>query len=55
MDEGESFEEALKRELFEELGIELTEPAPFVFSEDVVEILERLSKGDVPKEAEEIR
>lgn len=31
LEEGESFEEALKRELFEELGIELTEPAPEVF------------------------
>ena len=117
LDEGESFEEALKRELFEEMGIALTESAPFVFyrnplyklqngetvqseerfylvdcddktfsydgwtesenkrmtagkwwsleeirqseekffSEDVVEILERLSNGDVPKEAEEMR
>lgn len=116
LDEGESFEEALKRELFEELGMKLTEPAPFVFyrtplyelkngekvrseerfylvrldetvfsctgwtesekkrmtaekwwsieeirqseekffSNDVVEILERISRGDIPKEPEEI-
>ncbi len=116
LDEGESFEEALKRELFEELGIELTEPAPFVFyrnplyelknggtvqseerfylvacddktfsydgwtesenkrmtagkwwsveeirqseetffSKDIVEILERLSQGEIPKEPIEI-
>lgn len=31
LDEGENFEEALKRELFEEMGIKLTEPAMFVF------------------------
>lgn len=31
LDDGESFEEALKRELFEEMGIKLTEPAMFVF------------------------
>lgn len=31
LDEGESFEEALERELFEELGIKLTEPALFIF------------------------
>ncbi len=31
LDDGENFDEALKRELLEELGIELTEPAPFVF------------------------
>lgn len=31
LDEGESFEEALKRELLEEMGIELTEPAPQIF------------------------
>lgn len=117
LEEGESFEDALKRELFEEMGIELTEPLPFVFyrtplyelksgetvrseerfylvycdeesfsyggwsesetrrmtagkwwsieeikkseekffSEDVAEILERLSKGDVPRRPEEIR
>lgn len=117
LDDGESFEEALKRELFEELGIELTEPASFVFyrnpryelkngetvqseerfylvcldetefsytnwtesenkrmtagkwwsaeeikatgekffSEDILEILERISKGGLPKEPEEIR
>ena len=116
LDEGESFEEALKRELFEEMGIKLTEPAMFVFyrtplyelkdgetvrseerfylvrldetefsyanwtesenkrmtagkwwsleeikvsgekffSEDILGILERLSKGELPKEPEEI-
>ena len=31
LEEGESFEDGLKRELFEELGIKLTEPAPFVY------------------------
>jgi len=31
LEEGETFEEALKRELYEELGMELTEPAPEVF------------------------
>jgi len=31
LEEGESFEEALKREVCEELGIELTGQAPFVF------------------------
>ena len=117
LEEGESFEDALKRELFEEMGMELKEQAPFVFyrtpmyelkngetvrseerfyliycedesfsydgwsesetkrmtagkwwsveeikqseetffSEDVVEILERFSKGDVPGNPEEIR
>ena len=116
LDEGENFDEALKRELLEELGIELTEPAPFVFyrnplyelkngetarceerfylvyceeemvsyagwtesenkrmtagkwwtveeirqsketffSEDILEILERLSRGEIPKEPVEI-
>lgn len=116
LDEGENFEEALKRELFEEMGIELTEPAPEIFyrtplyelksgetvrseerfylvrldetefsyanwtesenkrmtagkwwsveeirkseekffSEDIVEILNRLSKGEIPKVPEEI-
>jgi len=117
LDEGETFEEALKRELFEELGIELTELTPFVFyrtplyelkngetvrseeqfylvrlnetefsyanwtesenqrmtagkwwsveeirqseekffSEDIVGILERLSRGETPKKPEKIR
>lgn len=116
LDEGESYEDALKRELFEELGIRLSDSVPFVFyrtplyelkngetvqseerfylvycddasffyngwsesemkrmtagkwwsaeeimkseetffSEDIAEILERLSEGDVPKEPEEI-
>jgi len=116
LDEGESFEEALKRELFEEMGIELTEQASFVlyrtplyelkngekvrseerfylvhldetefsyvnwtesenkrmtagkwwsveeikqseekfFSDDIVRILERFFRGDIPKEPEEI-
>lgn len=116
LDDGESFEEALKRELFEEMGIELTEPAPEIFyrfplyelksgetvqceerfylvrldetefsctgwtesekkrmtagrwwtleeikqsketffSKDILEILERLSQGDIPKEPEMI-
>ena len=116
LEEGESFEEALKRELYEEMGMGIKEPAPFVFyrtplyelkngetvqseerfyllycdeeafsytgwseseskrmtagkwwsveeirlseekffSENIVEILERLSKGDIPKEPEEI-
>lgn len=116
LDEGESFEEALKRELFEEMGIKLTEPAMFVFyrtplyelkdgetvrseerfylvrldetefsyanwtesenkrmtagkwwsvgkirqseekffSENIVGILERLSRGEIPEEPEEI-
>ena len=116
LDDGESFEEALKRELFEELGMKLTEPAPFVFyrtplyelkngekvrseerfylvrldkaefsyigwtesenrrmtagkwwsveeirlseetffSEDILEIIERLSRGEIPKEPIEI-
>lgn len=31
LEEGENFEDALKRELFEELGIELKEQAPLVF------------------------
>ena len=31
LDEGESFEDALKKELSEELGITLTERAPYVF------------------------
>lgn len=31
LDEGESFEDALKRELSEEIGMTLTEHAPFVF------------------------
>ena len=31
LEEGEDFEDALKRELFEELGIKLSEPATFVF------------------------
>ena len=117
LDEGESFEDALKRELFEEMGIELTEPAPEIFyrtplyelkngetvrseerfylvrldeiefsyanwtesenkrmtagkwwsveeirqseekffSEDIVGILERLSRGETPKKPEKIR
>ena len=119
LDDGESFEEALKRELFEELGIELSgnDSTPQIyyrfplyelkngetvrseerfylvrldeteffytnwtesesqrmtagkwwsveeirqseekfFSEDVVEIIERLSEGDIPGEPEEIR
>ncbi|MBP3618905.1 MAG: NUDIX domain-containing protein [Lachnospiraceae bacterium] len=119
LDDGESFEEALKRELFEELGIELSgsDSTPQIyyrfplyelksgktvqseerfylvrldetefsyagwtenenkrmtagkwwslekikqskekfFSEDVVEIMERLSEGDIPGEPEEIR
>jgi len=116
LDEGENFEEALKRELFEEMGIKLTEPAMFVFyrtplyelkdgetvrseerfylvrldetefsydgwtesenkrmnagkwwsveeikasgekffSENIVGILERLSRGEIPEEPEEI-
>ncbi len=118
LDEGESFEEALKRELFEELGIELSESdsTPQIyyrtplyelsngekvqseerfylvrldetefsyanwtesenkrmtagkwwsleeikqsketfFSKDILEILERLSRGEIPKEPEEI-
>ena len=118
LDEGESFEEALKRELFEELGIELsgTDSMPQIyyrfplyelksgetvqseerfylvrldetefsyagwtesenkrmtsgkwwsleeiktsgekfFSEDILEILERLSRGEIPKEPIEI-
>ena len=118
LDEGESFEEALKRELFEELGIELSgsDSTPQIyyrfplyelksgetvqseerfylvrldetvfsctgwtesekkrmtaekwwsieeirqseekfFSNDVVEILERISRGDIPKEPEMI-
>ena len=117
LEEEESFEDALKREVYEELGIKLMEPAPFVFfrtpiyelkngetvqseerfylvycenesfsyegwsesetrrmtagkwwsveeikkseekffSEDIIEILERLSEGDVPTKTEEIR
>ncbi|MBQ8798140.1 MAG: NUDIX domain-containing protein [Lachnospiraceae bacterium] len=117
LEEGESFEGALKRELFEELGIKITAQAPFVFyrtpmyklkggetvrseerfylvycddetfsyngwsenemkkmtagkwwsveeikkssekffSEDIVEILERLSAGEILKEPLEIR
>lgn len=117
LEEGESFEDALKRELFEELAMKLTEPGQYVFyrtplyelkngekvqseerfylvhyddedfsyegwsesemkrmttgkwwsaeeikaseekffSEDVVEILERLSGGDIPGESQEIR
>lgn len=31
LEEGESFEDALAREMYEELGIKLTKPAPFVF------------------------
>lgn len=31
LDEGETFTEALKRELFEELRLRLTEPTPYVF------------------------
>lgn len=116
LEEGESFEEALKRELYEELGVEIKEQVPFVFyrtplyelenrktvqseerfylvycddvefsytgwtesenkrmtagkwwsveeirqskekffSEDVVEILDRLSKGEIPKKPVEI-
>ncbi len=118
LDDGESFEEALKRELFEELGIELSgsDSTPQIyyrtplyelksgetvrseerfylvcldetefsytnwtesenkrmtagkwwsveeiktsgekfFSEDILEILERLSKGEIPKKPEEI-
>lgn len=114
LDEGESFEEALRRELFEELGIKITEPTPEIFhraplyklkngetvrseerfylvrldetefsyagwtesenkrmtagkwwfaeeirnskeqffSKDIVRMLERLSKGEIPKEPE---
>lgn len=117
LEEGEAFEDALAREVYEEMGVRLTEPAPFVFyrtplyelkngetvqseerfylvycedmsfscdgwseseakrmtagkwwsveeiresgakffSEDIIRILERLSKGDVPKDPEEIR
>lgn len=117
LEEGESFEEALKREIYEELGLELTEEVPCVFyrtplyelkngetvqseerfylvycdeesfsyegwsesetkrmtagkwwsakdirqseekffSEDVVEIMEKLSAGDVSGEPKEIR
>ncbi len=117
LEEGESFEEALKREVYEELGMKLTEEVPYVFyrtplyelkngetvrseerfylvycdeesfscvgwsesetkrmtagkwwsakeikrsgekffSEDVVGMLERFSKGDVPGTPEEIR
>ncbi|MBQ8315756.1 MAG: NUDIX domain-containing protein [Lachnospiraceae bacterium] len=116
LEEGESFEEALEREVYEELGIKLTEPASFAFyrtplyelkngetvrseerfyliycdeksfsydgwsdsetrrmtagkwwsveeirkstekffSEDVVEILERLARGEISKESIEI-
>jgi len=46
LDEGESFEEALKRELLEEMGIELTELAPQIFYRNPLYELKTVKRHD---------